>query len=413
VKLTLANDIKVINIISHTPKYIAGTKVPLMEWPIELGHWILQAAPNYKWEVWQPDVNISGRVVNQIEDGLCHILFPAVEYSYKPGLVRSIKGVKALEMLDELEKFSNEKILVILHGFGIPYWYELLENIGQSKKLPIYLLGHGNAIAPIQKLLKAKHPLTFLSCLIEQTRAKKLYGFIDEISEQNYQSNIAAELVFGKRVENITMGVDFSVWHPCYSIAIRQEIRKELSIPNDKKVFIASCLWGPRKQLDRLIFAFKELKKRDDFLFILVGQGEKEYSDFIYKISEPLIADNKMRIFPYALKDELQKYYWASDIYISSSLSEGASVSVMEAMACGLPILSTPVGGTFELQSKFHVGEFFPLSYYSDWPQVISRVLESGSLPCLDRDILKAAYDWPCVAKRIISLINRIIVNYY
>ena len=42
--------------------------------------------------------------------------------------------------------------------------------------------------------------------------------------------------------------------------------------------------------------------------------------------------------------DELPKYLTSADIYVSTSLSDGASVSLVEAMACGLPVVTTDAG---------------------------------------------------------------------
>ncbi|HSM26139.1 MAG TPA: glycosyltransferase, partial [Anaerolineaceae bacterium] len=45
---------------------------------------------------------------------------------------------------------------------------------------------------------------------------------------------------------------------------------------------------------------------------------------------------------------DLPKYYHASDLYISASFSDGSSVSLLEALACGLPVLVSDIPGNKE-----------------------------------------------------------------
>lgn len=58
--------------------------------------------------------------------------------------------------------------------------------------------------------------------------------------------------------------------------------------------------------------------------------------------------------------DDLPSYYRAADVYVSASLSDGSSVSLMEALACGLPVLVSAIPGNREWVQAGVQGWLFP-----------------------------------------------------
>lgn len=91
-----------------------------------------------------------------------------------------------------------------------------------------------------------------------------------------------------------------------------------------------------------IIKAFKQmLKKNKDIHLILVGDGNQHL-----KLKE-YISRNKLNSYVTlpGMKPDVERYLSISDVYIQSSLYEGLPLSVLEAMAAKLPIISTEVGG--------------------------------------------------------------------
>ena len=57
--------------------------------------------------------------------------------------------------------------------------------------------------------------------------------------------------------------------------------------------------------------------------------------------------------------DVLPSYFNEADLYVSSSYSDGTSVSLLEAMACGRPVIAYKKGGVQETVKPGVIGEFF------------------------------------------------------
>lgn len=85
----------------------------------------------------------------------------------------------------------------------------------------------------------------------------------------------------------------------------------------------------------------------DNFQFNLVGPYEKEYLNKLLS----LISDNKLFEYFYigGSTDQVVKLLQSSDIYVNSSITETFPVSVLEAQACGLPVVATSTTGANEI----------------------------------------------------------------
>jgi len=385
------------------------------EWLDRLGGAILKETDRYVWEVWQPDYRADKVYSKTLETGVTHHLFPAIEKTYRLG-IRTQKGFFSEEMISYIKNLQNNPVILMLYGtYGlrIPFYIEILRIFGPVKKFPIFFRSGGMFKAPISELIELHRPSTYLCLLVEHFRLKKFVRYVDVISEQSESALREVKKVFNGRIEKLTMGCDFDFWVPVALTEIKKSIQNKLSIPEDKLVFFASGNFLPRKQLDKLLKTFDSIQDRNDFFLIVAGHGDEKNTNLLAALAKPLIKQKKVLMHPYIEGEKLRDIYWASDIYVSVATDEGGPVSVMKAMACGLPILSTPVGETADIMEKYGCGRFIPVNNYSEWTTAILEILDKKIPKILDRKIAKEAYDWPNVAKRFIHVFDDLIFQYY
>jgi len=95
---------------------------------------------------------------------------------------------------------------------------------------------------------------------------------------------------------------------------------------------------------------------------------------------------------------DLPRYYRSADLYLSASYSDGASISLLEAMACGCPVLVSDIPGNREWVTPGVNGWLFPPGDANALAQAILRAVEQrGQLPRLGaaaRQLAEARADW-------------------
>ena len=138
-------------------------------------------------------------------------------------------------------------------------------------------------------------------------------------------------------------GIDLDLFSPGNSSL---ELRDE-SGWKDAKIFISTRTWEPVYAIDVLVEAFALVRdSMPDARLILLGDGSKqeEIRSLVRKLElEPLVHAPGRVSHTY-----LPDYFRTSNVYVSSALSDGTSVSLLEAMATGLPVVVSDSFGNLE-----------------------------------------------------------------
>ena len=122
----------------------------------------------------------------------------------------------------------------------------------------------------------------------------------------------------------------------------RDKKRQELDIPVDKKLLISIGELNENKNHETVIRALQDIK---DVCYIVVGKGDKQ------QMLEKLIYDLDMsdRVFLLGYRQDIGELLKMSDLFVFPSYREGLSVSVMEAMSSGLPVVCSNIRGNCDL----------------------------------------------------------------
>ena len=161
----------------------------------------------------------------------------------------------------------------------------------------------------------------------------------------------------GNRVRVVHMGVDVDRFSPAQVAATAPDGSHELTV-----LFVGRL--APEKSLETLVAGFAAMTYDGPRRLVIVGEGPRE------EAIRQAIADHGLQRLPgrdataelraRTSQDDLPDVYRGADIFAMTSLSEGIPVVLMEAMACGLPVVSTEVGGIPEIVDEGHSGLLVP-----------------------------------------------------
>ncbi len=169
----------------------------------------------------------------------------------------------------------------------------------------------------------------------------KLMEIINLISLKKIKNNICvseklSDVLNGKFTKLdflfVNNGIDTEKFFP---IKDKIELRRKLKLPLDKKLFIWAGVFIDIK--DPVTFA-KAIKKANisNASYVFSGEGllKKNCEKYLANFDNVLFTGNI---------DNIDEYYRASDYFVATSLSEGLPMAAIEAMASGLPILTSDI----------------------------------------------------------------------
>jgi len=245
---------------------------------------------------------------------------------YSLSLAKHLKKEKC----DILHSFENtayaylhfkNRVPTLTQPFGIePFTAPPILELRNIKKLYIDVMG--------------RHPLRY--CISHADAV---------ISEADFQIKSLLELGAPKeKIFNLPVGINLSyIKEKLEDIKLS---RKDLGLNESDFVLISVNRFHPDKGLGYLVDAFNLLnEKLDDIKLILIGGVENEreraeYKKVVNQLREYKLMD-KTIIAENVSEDDLYDYYALSDVYVSPTLQDDYIMSIQEAMACGLPIVST------------------------------------------------------------------------
>jgi glycosyltransferase involved in cell wall biosynthesis len=130
------------------------------------------------------------------------------------------------------------------------------------------------------------------------------------------------------------------------------DVRRRLGLPLDKVVLLTVRNLVPRMGLHNLIHAMAKLgDEAQDLLLLLGGDGELRVS--LQQLIDDLKLTKQVRMLGFLPEGDLPAYYQAADLVLMPTHElEGFGLVTVEALACGTPVLGTPVGALPEVLSR-------------------------------------------------------------
>ena len=187
-----------------------------------------------------------------------------------------------------------------------------------------------------------------------------------------------SRLVGPGKVVFIPLGVDLRKFRPLP----KEEVLKakvELLGKRDLKVVLFVGRLDPIKDLPTLLRAFKILVDRlPNVVLLVIGWGMEAHK--YMRMAKELGLSDKVVFLGFIPHDELPIYYNMADVYVLPSLYEEWSNTIMEAMACGIPVVATRVGSNPHLVKDGVTGFLIPPRDPSLLAERIYRILSDKEL---------------------------------
>lgn len=178
--------------------------------------------------------------------------------------------------------------------------------------------------------------------LFEETIINPLAHRIMANSRAVFNAAIKREGIPRKKLVLIPNGIDTNHFHPDTS----SERKKRLGLPENSLIFGTVSGLRKVKALDLLLHAFRALRDlTPDVFLVIAGDGPEALP--LQDLARRLDLTESVRFM--GLRLDVERILPAFDVFMLSSRSEGFPNAILEAMACGLPVIATSVGGIREL----------------------------------------------------------------
>ena len=199
-----------------------------------------------------------------------------------------------------------------------------------------------------------------------------------------------------KKFSYIQNGVDVDKYKSINEYE-KRELRNKYGFDKDKTIYISTGSFIQRKRIEETIKGFIESKSND--VLLLLGDG------VLYKELKEKYKDYSNIIF-YGKTSNVEEFLQFSDYFISSSESEGLPNGVIEAIACGLPVILSDIPQHLEILEELKgAGVSYNLGNIEELSNIIANKVELNSDIDIDINITYS----PFVMKNM----SQQYVNYY
>ncbi len=234
----------------------------------------------------------------------------------------------------------------------------------------------------------------------------KIFSSADCIQTiSNHLADFARSMHYGCEIKVVPNAVDIKHFSQNFSSTILDELKTSLGKTASDKYLITTSRLVPKNGIIDVIQALKLLP--ENIKFLILGEGPDRES--LQKVSKQLNLGDRVKWLGLVDHKEIPKYLKISDIFIRPSISEGLGNSFLEAMAAGLPVIATPVGGILDFlfdpdrnPDKKTTGLFCAVHDSASIAKQIERLLGDEMLRYQliknGGDLVREKYDWEIIA---------------
>lgn len=292
--------------------------------------------------------------------------------------------IKAYPVANKLQKKNNYDVCLVF--FGIPSG-PIGYMLKKKYKLPYVIRFGGGDVPGFQERFTKVYKLIAPAIKVIWKNADAL------IANSQGLKDMALDFYDKKPFDIIPNGVDTEFFYP---------IEKEED--NEFKILFVSRLIE-RKGLQFIIPQLQKIQDSTEKKVKLIVVGDGPYREKLEQIAEENHVSNMIEFVGQKGKDEIVSFYQNADLFILPSAKEGMPNVVLEAMACGLPIIMTPCEGSKEL-----VQENGYRAERKDFERYITELMEDNELrkkmSIISHERVRECFSWEHVVNEYLGTLD-------
>ena len=232
-----------------------------------------------------------------------------------------------------------------LHAFQVGHSSAAAVVMGRLLRKTVFLhLSGGGSGGDVGRHLKTPWGLVYLAlCRFASTIV---------VLNAQMQRDLKVLLYPCSRTVCIPNGVDTAFYQPHQN---RTQLRHSMSIP-EKTILLYTGRLSAEKGVASLVHACALLRNPTASTLYIIGNGPEQ--QHLEHLIQELRLSSMITLLPAC--NDIRTYYQCADIFVMPSFHEGISNSVLEAMACALPVVATGVCGNTDLVRHRHNGLLVP-----------------------------------------------------
>lgn len=203
-----------------------------------------------------------------------------------------------------------------------------------------------------------------------------------------------------EHISIIPAGIDLN--HFNLASEDKYSIKSRFDLPLDKTVFLTVRNLVPRMGIENLIECFHKSDTLKDNGYLLIG-GSGFYEDYLLSLVQSYRLQAHIKFLGHIDEKALPEIYQAADFFVlPTSELEGFGLVILEAMACGTPVLGTPVGAIPEILNRFDERLVFEGTGWNEMKIKLERIIEKPKQYEFDpkdcRHFVEQNYSWKKMA---------------
>ena len=200
------------------------------------------------------------------------------------------------------------------------------------------------------------------------------------------------------KIHVIYNGVDTNLFKPRLDEGFRKGTPQYLFVGN---------LYGYKK-VEELILALKEvIKTHPKAHLLIVGEGYA-YAKLVNLVRR-LGLQKHVSFVGFVSHSELPYYYSSCDVYVTASRCESFSLPLLEAWACGTPVVASSIAGHAELLSKSKAGRLYAAGNVEDLCKSMIAVYEQRAMFRKCALSFAKENDWSIVTNKVLRIYNNLV----